>query len=270
MILLTEDDFIKMFNEQIKPSYKNADITVAYRAYDIYYSTSMEEMNINRNKEEQISQATMLMQQIHLIDTQDFSSKDYTDSMRRLENQYRDIRKYTYFDNFLYEGAKDDIFKVLQQYGIPTSVLKGLRQGTPYDEIVWTTPDHMQIRIIQEVEKDPSLHISRFDIYYGSKKIYSLNEQVSEEDRITERASDLDIDYDLFTNIKEIVNEDLKKTKRGYSKTINIEKTNERTFSYSTTVFEYKYNRINKNNINYTQTIYRNAKGQFTKNPYRS
>ena len=166
MVLLTEDDFVKMFNEQIKPSYSKADVSVAYRAYDIYLSTSMEELNVKRNKEEQQSEATMLMQQIHLIDLQEFSTNDYLSSMRRLENQFRDIRKFTYFDNFLYQGASDDIMKVLKQYNIPTKALQGLKPSLPFDGVTWTSSDGKQVRIVQEVTKKPSIIIEAFDIYY--------------------------------------------------------------------------------------------------------
>lgn len=269
MILLTRDDFVKMFEEQIKPSYNKADTSVVDRAYDIYLSTSMEELNVKRNKEEQQSEATMLMQQLHLIDLQEFSTNDYLSSVRRLENQFRDIRKFTYFDNFLYKGASDDILKVLKQYNISTKALQGLKPSLPFDGVTWTSPDGKQVRIVQVVTKKPSIIIEDFDIYYDGKKIYSLSDHIEKKYNYEEEEPKSDEDYPTIINIKEAVEKALKETKKGYVRTINIEETNGRTFSFTEKVYEYEYDRINKDNIHYTQTIYRNSKGWFAKNPYR-
>lgn len=271
MVLLTEDDFVKMFEERIKPSYSKADVSVAHRAYDIYLSTSTEELNVKRNKEEQQSEATMLMQQIHLIDLQEFSSNDYSSSMRRLENQYRDVRKFTYFDNFLYKGASDDILNVLNQYGISTKALQGLKPSVPFNGVTWTSPEGKQVRIVQKIEKDPSLHISEFDIYYGDKKIYSLNDHIEKKYDYEEEEEErpLSEDYPTYINIVERIEKELKETKKGYVKTIYLEETNGITFSFEEKLYEYSYNRVNKDNIEYTQTVYRNSKGWFAKNPYR-
>ena len=78
-----------------------------------------------------------------------------------------------------------------------------------------------------------------------------------------------DDDYPTYTYIKEVVEKELKESKKGYVKTINIEETDERTFSFTEKVYEYEYDRVNKDNIHYTQKVYRNSKGWFAKNPYR-
>ncbi len=267
MILLTQDDFIKMFNEQIKPSYSKADVSIAYRAYDIYLSTSMEELNVKRNKEEQQSEATMLMQQIHLIDLQDFSTNDYLDSIRRLENQFRDVRKFTYFDNFLYQGASDDIMKILKQYNIPTKALKGLKPSLPFDEVTWTSSDGKQVRIIQEVTKNPSIVIEVFDIYYDGKLIFSLDQQVSEEDRFTmDRPPKEEPEEEVETKeITEKVNKAKAKHKKNYSKTITVKEKQK-----IEKIDEYKINKVSKTGRKYTKTFYKGAGGRFVKNPYRS
>lgn len=82
--------------------------------------------------------------------------------------QHGDNKHLNYFDVFLEEGESGKILERLNDYGISSDVLKGIKKNVPFD----VTIDG--VRVVQEMSngEDTSPTIERFEIYKDGSLVY--------------------------------------------------------------------------------------------------
>lgn len=166
--------------------------------------------------------------------------------------QHGDNKHLNYFDVFLEEGESGRILERLNDYGISSNVLKGIKKNVPFD----TTIDG--VRVVQEMSngEDTSPTVERFAIYKDGKLIYVWYPKST-------YFSDYDDEYFDDTEL-----ENYKPKERETSIPKEQPKTKSgkpRKGTYLGTIISSSGETITKEITSKGQVVHRDSKGRFTK-----
>lgn len=112
--------------------------------------------------------------------------------------QHSDVRHISYFNQFMYDGATNDILKALNENGIPTSVLRGLRYKKVEEGETFRQDFNIDgVEVSQEIELDDEGYpvVVGFSITKNGEQIYGYG--TLEEDEVIEVVDTEDFEEDF-------------------------------------------------------------------------
>ena len=115
----------------------------------VYNSLKNEKINMNKNKFETQSLITMI--------AQDVISGAYNRKKTML--QHSDFRHMGYFDRWFKEGVSEDITNILNSYGIPTDVFKGIPRLQNFQNEQYINGHSLEIIQTADSESPPNANI---------------------------------------------------------------------------------------------------------------
>ena len=200
----------------------NSDVTLqqAQRTKELFSKLMTEEVNVTKNIEEQKDFVVSILLKVN---------SGWSDD--QVFNFHSDIRHLTYFTLVMGEDYAKVMLKALKDYGIPTSIFKGLQLNTPADLEV-TLPDGRKVKVHQKFDKteEESLELKEFYVEVDGKKIYDFQKDVN-PGFIEEESDDIYDSYSPLKNLTQMENDLSKKMnilynkkKAGKQKTYNVKK----------------------------------------------
>lgn len=100
----------------------------------------------------------------------------YGESDATIYRRWSENKHESFFQNFMYQGAFEDIVSVLNGFGYTDSVLRGLRYNQ--DNVVYSNDGQIEVSISWSTDKNSSPYIEEFTIRFNSRKIYDLKDHL--------------------------------------------------------------------------------------------
>lgn len=200
----------------------------------------------DRLMNEKVNQTKNAWEQEALV-TDIATGLSYGEDKDLIFREHSDNKHLNYFDTFLGKGEAEKILQALNEYGISTDVLKGIKKNVPDDHTI------DGVRIVQVISDDPneSPHIIDFEIYKNGKLIYKWTpnkpwEEIDEE-------YDIEAHYNYLKEQEALKPEPL--TKSG----------KQRKSSYIATIVSSEGEKVTAEKLSNGQIVYRGSNGRFTK-----
>lgn len=132
--------------------------------YDTFNALMKEEKHMDKTKDLQERFVTTISQQFALPNV----------TMEEVSRSFRDLKNYSYFDNFMRKGFGNEVISVLNKYGLSSSILSGLNPNVPF---------HINedgVEVIQQVEQQTegeSPVITYFAIKVNGKTVVEFSNE---------------------------------------------------------------------------------------------
>jgi len=138
---------------------------------DLFFSLMSEKSNQNKNEQAQISLIDELVREFA-----------YGDTAKKMFKRRCDTRHLSYFDTFLEDGEGDKILNSLKKHNVSTDILKSIKKGVPFDDII------DGVHITQRIERvnDDSPEVVEFSISKDGETLYEWGEDIEPEPYIVE------------------------------------------------------------------------------------
>ena len=161
--------------------------------------------------------------------------------------QHADNKHLNYFDVFLGAGETDNVQQALQEHGISTDVIKGIKKNIDFDVTIGN------VRVVQTMSdgEDTSPTIESFEIYSDGKLIYKWTpyKHLEEEDE----------EYDINAHYEYLKEQEALRpnsiTKSG----------KQRKGIYIATVVSSEGDKVTVEKISNGRIVYRDSNGRFAK-----
>lgn len=136
MSILSDLQIDKIMEDFLKKNSGKIDLTQnqIYETKEIFKSVMLDEVNINKNYLEQESLITDIA-----------IGFSFGETKERIFRAHSTNKHMNFFDNFMEEGQASKIQSVLNEKGISTEVLRGIKAGSPFDFSVEHPNGHIEI-----------------------------------------------------------------------------------------------------------------------------
>lgn len=98
----------------------------------------------------------------------------YGESDATIYRRWSENKHESFFQNFMYQGAFEDIVSVLNNLGYTDSALRGLRYNQ--DNVIYSDDGNIKVEINWSTDKNSSPYIEDFLISYMGRVIYDLKD----------------------------------------------------------------------------------------------
>lgn len=130
---------------------------------DIYYSLTGEKSTQKKTKQDQLDMISAITIEVNAHQRDDV-----------IYNRFADNRHMNYFDEFLGDGERAKIQKALQEYQLPTELLRPIRKNVDYDNTTMYNGKKVTVHQKTDIDDDGYRYVSEFEIYVDDELIYSF------------------------------------------------------------------------------------------------